>query len=124
MIRMTTILWAALAAVVIAGLFHMKYEVQAQERALARIKSETAQVRVRTQALYAEWNQLNRPDRLRRLLAARAPLSPVGGSQLREFSELPVAFDHVYLARRGGAAHTAGGNLAAAPPGKARTRRQ
>ena len=89
MIRLSTFIWLALAGVVIAGLFHLKYEVQNQERALQRIKRETASIQVRTQALYAEWNQLNRPDRLRRLPAARAALVPVNGLQLREFSELP-----------------------------------
>ena len=89
MIRLTTFIWLALAGVVVAGLFHLKYEVQDQERALQQIKRDTASIQVRTQALYAEWNQLNRPDRLRRLLAARAALAPVAGQQLREFSELP-----------------------------------
>ena len=56
---------------------------------LRKIKRETAAIRVQTQALYAEWNKLNRPDRLRRLLAQRNRLAPVDGGQLREFTELP-----------------------------------
>ena len=89
MIRLSTFIWLALAGVVVAGLFHLKYEVQDQERALREIRNETAAIRLRTQALYAEWNQLNRPDRLRKLLAARDRLAPVAGEQLSEFSELP-----------------------------------
>lgn len=93
MIRLSTFIWLALAVVVVAGLFHLKYEVQDQERALRQIRNETAAIRLRTQTLYAEWNQLNRPDRLRKLLAARDRLAPVAGEQLREFSELPGSLD-------------------------------
>lgn len=121
MIRLSTFIWLALAAVVVAGLFHLKYEVQDQERALRQIRNETAAVRLRTQALYAEWNKLNRPDRLRRLLAARARLTPVAGGQLREFSELPGNLNGdpqgPVLARRPVRVAARAFNLTDAPPG-------
>lgn len=126
MIRLTTFIWLALAAVVVAGLFHLKYEVQDQERVLRQIKNETAAIQLRTQALYAEWNQLNRPDRLRRMLAARAKLAPVAGQQLREFSELPGNLNSdptgPVLARR--PVRVAARPVAAAPPGGLISNRQ
>lgn len=101
MIRLTTMIWLGMAAILIAGLFHLKYTVSDQEKELARIKRETAQIQVQTQALYAEWNRLNRPDRLRRLLRQRAALTPMAGGQLRNFAELPSTIDSEQLASRG-----------------------
>jgi hypothetical protein len=121
MIRLSTFIWLALAGVVVAGLFHLKYEVQDQERALQRLKRETAAIQIHTQGLYAEWNRLNRPDRLRRMLAARAKLTPVNGLQLREFSELPASLNGD---PGGGTLAARPVSLSASPPGGLISNRQ
>ncbi len=88
MMRLSTLVWLGLVGAMIAGLFHLKYEVIGLEKRLASAKRAT---RVHTEAigiLHAEWAYLSRPGRLDRLLRKRVDLMPLTRRQIASFDRL------------------------------------
>ena len=90
MIGRTTLLWLALAALVVFGLFHVKYEVAALEDELGRLNAATLREQNQIHVLEAEWSYLNRPSRLEELSERYLELKPLAPHQLTALSALPV----------------------------------
>lgn len=90
MIGRTTLLWLALAAVVVFGLFHVKYEVAALEEELNRLNVATLREQNQIHVLEAEWSYLNRPSRLEELAERYLALKPLAPHQLTTVSALPI----------------------------------
>jgi len=89
MIGRTTLLWLALAAFVVFGLFHVKYEVASLEEELGRLNAATLREQNQIHVLEAEWSYLNRPSRLEELAERYLELKPLAPEQLTTLSALP-----------------------------------
>jgi hypothetical protein len=89
MIKPGTLLWFALIAAAIFGVYHMKYRVQAEEEELTRLDLQIARDRDTIQVLRAEWAHLNEPARLTELAQRHLALSPLAGLQIVSFKALP-----------------------------------
>jgi cell division protein FtsL len=89
MIGRTTLLWLALAAAVVFGLFHVKYRVAALEEELTRLNAATLREQNQIHVLDAEWSYLNRPARLEELADKYLDLKPMTTNQLTTVAELP-----------------------------------
>ena len=89
MIGRTTLLWLGLAAFVVFGLFHVKYEVAALEEELGRLNAATLREQNQIHVLEAEWSYLNRPSRLEELAERYLELKPLAPEQLTTLSALP-----------------------------------
>lgn len=90
MIGRTTLLWLALAAAVVFGLFHVKYQVAALEEDLNRLNVATLREQNQIHVLEAEWSYLNRPSRLEELAERYLTLKPLAPQQLTTVSALPI----------------------------------
>lgn len=92
MMRLVTIGWIVGIAVLVAALFHLKYEVQSLEQRLARIDRAVDRDREAIRVLKAEWAYLNRPERLERLARSHLQLRPASPYDVRTLSDLPQRF--------------------------------
>lgn len=90
MIGRTTLLWLALAMLVVFGLFHVKYQVAALEEELVRLNAATLREQSQIHVLEAEWSYLNRPSRLEELAERHLALKPLATQQLTAIATLPV----------------------------------
>ena len=86
--RVTRLLWPLLFAGLVTGLYHLKAQVEEQEKELARIQRAIEDEREAIQVLRAEWSYLNQPERLRRIAGARLELQPVSQRQLASLERL------------------------------------
>lgn len=89
MIGRTTLLWLALASLVMFGLFHVKYQVAALEEELTRLNAATLREQNQIHVLEAEWSYLNRPSRLEELSERYLELKPMNSNQLTTIAALP-----------------------------------
>jgi hypothetical protein len=89
MIGRTTLLWLGLAALVVFGLFHVKYQVAALEEELTRLNAATLREQNQIHVLEAEWSYLNRPSRLEELSDRFLDLKPMSADQLTTIAALP-----------------------------------
>jgi hypothetical protein len=99
MIRLSTGIWLLLAGGMLAGLFHMKYEVQDREAELRRLQREIVEHRESIDILRAEWSHLNNPDRLTRLNAQHLRLRPIDRERLLRGIEDAVRDDPIERVR-------------------------
>jgi cell division protein FtsL len=90
MIGRTTLLWLALATLVVFGLFHVKYQVAMLEEELGRLNAATLREQTQIHVLEAEWSYLNRPSRLEELAERYLDLKPLAPHQLTAISALPI----------------------------------
>lgn len=95
MIRVTTMLWLAIAFVMGAGLFYLKYDVQDLERTLARLNGGIAEDERAIHVLTGEWSYLNQPDRLDDLSRRHLGLAPLSRDRIVRLSDLPPRFGSV-----------------------------
>jgi hypothetical protein len=91
MMRGATIVWAVLAAVAGAGLFLLKYEVQAQTERLADLRKEISDTRESIHVLKAEWSYLNDPARLKEQAERHLHLRPLRPDQISSIDRIPLA---------------------------------
>jgi len=91
MIGRITLLWVGLAAGVAAGLFQVKYEVQALEGRLNRINRAVLADQQAIHVLKAEWSYLNQPTELskRALALGVLDLKSVAATQIGAVADLP-----------------------------------
>jgi cell division protein FtsL len=87
--KLTAIMWAALAVVVGISLFMLKYEVQGLEDQLQATYAQIEKDKTAIRVLEAEWTYLNDPGRLRRLSAQYLGFTPPAASQVLTVSQLP-----------------------------------
>ena len=90
MIKRATLIWALLAMIAGAGLFVMKYQVQALEDRLARIDADIIADRQAVHVLKAEWSYLNRPARLDDLGRRLLGLEPLTAQRIIRITDLPM----------------------------------
>jgi hypothetical protein len=90
MIRLTTLIWLALASLAGVGLFQVKYRVQSLEQDLGQIDRQILRDRDAIHVLGAEWSLLNEPARLADMSRRHLELAPITAAQLARFSELPA----------------------------------
>ncbi len=88
MIRIGTIVWFVVLALLGVGLFQVKYAVQAKERELRKVNRQIAADRDAMRVLEAEWSFLNDPVRLADLTRRHTDLAPVMASQIATFESL------------------------------------
>lgn len=89
MIRLSTLVWLALATAAGIGLFQVKYKVAALEGDLGQINREILRDQEAVHVLAAEWSFLNEPARLSDLAHRYLALTPFTPAQLAHFSDLP-----------------------------------
>jgi hypothetical protein len=89
MIGRYTLMWVGLAAGVAAGLFQVKYEVQALEGKLDRINRAILADQHAIHVLKAEWSLLNQPTELGKRALGNLALQPVAAAQIGGIADLP-----------------------------------
>jgi hypothetical protein len=89
MIGRYTLMWVGLAAGVAAGLFQVKYEVQALEGRLDRINRAVLADQQAIHVLKAEWSLLNQPTELGKRALENLALKPVAAAQIGSVADLP-----------------------------------
>lgn len=88
MIRIGTIAWFVILALLGVGLFQVKYAVQAKERELRTVNKQITADRQVLRVLEAEWSYLNDPVRLADLTRRHTDLAPVMANQIATFADL------------------------------------
>jgi cell division protein FtsL len=74
--------------------YSIKYETIYQAEKLAKIKSRIQKEQDLTAVLRAEWQLLNRPDRLQAIADRHLPdIVPLSPNQLARFSDLPARLE-------------------------------
>ena len=91
--RTSTVFWLGLAGLLGAGLFHLKYDVQALERHLTGLNAEIVRNQEAIHVLEAEWSFLSQPERLQKLAMKRLELVPVTPAHIVTFGDLPERFE-------------------------------
>ena len=91
--RTATIFWLGLAGLLGAGLFHLKYDVQALERHLTDLNAEIVRDQEAIRVLEAEWSYLSQPERLQKLAMKQLDLVPVTPVHIVTFGDLPERFE-------------------------------
>jgi len=89
MIGRYTLIWVGLAAGVAAGLFQVKYEVQALEGKLDRVNRAILADQQAIHVLKAEWSLLNQPTELGKRASGNLALKPVAAAQIGGVADLP-----------------------------------
>lgn len=89
MIGRITLLWVGLAAGVAAGLFQVKYEVQALEGRMNRINRAVLADQQAIHVLKAEWSYLNQPTELAKRAVGVLDLKSVAATQIGAVADLP-----------------------------------
>jgi len=99
MIKRATLIWALLAMIAGAGLFIMKYEVQALEDRLARINQDVLANQEAVHVLKAEWSYLNRPARLDDLGRRLLKLKPLTAANIIHINDIPMLAEQTISAQ-------------------------
>ena len=89
MIRLTTLIWLALASLAGIGLFQVKYRVQSLEQDLGQINRQILRDQEAIHVLGAEWSLLNEPARIADMSRRHLELTPFTAAQLAQFADLP-----------------------------------
>lgn len=89
MIRIGTIAWFVVLALLGVGLFQVKYAVQGKERELSAVNRKISLEREALRVLEAEWSYLNDPARLADLARRHTDLAPAMASQMSALENLP-----------------------------------
>lgn len=89
MIKRATLVWVVLAVLSGAGLFYVKYEVQALEERLAAVNNDILDNLEAVHVLKAEWAYLTRPARLEDLGRRLLDMEPVSPDQTGAIADLP-----------------------------------
>ncbi len=96
MMRAATFLWALLATVAGAGLFLLKYQVQAEERHLHEVRKDIVGTEQSIHVLKAEWSYLNDPLRLREQAERHLAMHPMRANQMISIEAVPMIGDGLY----------------------------
>lgn len=91
--RLSTILWVLVLTAAAFGLYLVKYEVQGIQDELKSTLTQLEEERENIRVLKAEWQYLNRPERIEALAGKYLKLEPLTASQIAEVSALPIMAD-------------------------------
>jgi hypothetical protein len=94
--RAATFLWALLAIIAGAGLFLLKYQVQAEERHLVEVRKDIVGTQQSIHVLKAEWSYLNDPVRLREQAERHLAMHPMRANQMVTIDTIPMIGDGLY----------------------------
>jgi cell division protein FtsL len=89
MIRFLNILAVACLIASAAYAYSIKYETLYYAEQVAKLKTRIQKERDSVAVLKAEWQHLNRPDRLQEAVARHLDLQPISPQQLARLSDLP-----------------------------------
>lgn len=99
--RLSTLLALSLSVASGAMLFSTAQKVQQTESVLSRARGAVAQEQQTIRVLRAEWDYLNRPDRLEALVKDNLPLTPAKPEALQtDAARLPAVFVPIIPARK------------------------
>lgn len=90
MIRISLLVWVALAGAVGLGLFQIKHVVQEMDEELARLNRRIAEEHQAIHVLRAEWSHVNRPPLLEGFARRHLDLVPMRPEQMARISDLPL----------------------------------
>ncbi len=90
MIRPTVIAAAIVLAVMVTGLFELKYEVRELDQEKSRLHDRIAEERESLRVLQAEWSYLNHPDRIQALVAQHLALTTPSSRQILPVEQIPM----------------------------------
>lgn len=93
MIRVSTIVWVIVLALLGIGLFQVKYNVQTKERELRDVHRQIEANLGAIHVLEAEWSYLNDPLRLADLARRHTELAPTTPAQIGDFATLPARIE-------------------------------
>lgn len=115
--RLSTLLSLGMASVAGFMLFQTSQDVQQAEQKLRNLNAQVSKEREAMRVLEAEWDYLNRPDRLEELARQHLKMSPVDPAVLvRDSSVLPDFITPLIPSRKPDVAvrrvSTGGGNVA------------
>jgi hypothetical protein len=96
MMRAATFLWALLATIAGAGLFLLKYQVQAEERHLREVRKDIVGTEQSIHVLKAEWSYLNDPLRLREQAERHLAMRPMRANQMVAIDSIPMVGGPLY----------------------------
>ena len=96
MMRAATFLWALLATIAGAGLFLLKYQVQAEGRHLKEVRKDIVGTEQSIHVLKAEWSYLNDPLRLREQAERHLAMHPMRANQMVSIETVPMIGDGLY----------------------------
>ena len=96
MMRAATLLWALLATIAGAGLFLLKYQVQAEERHLREVRKDIVGTEQSIHVLKAEWSYLNDPLRLREQAERHLAMHPMRANQMVSIETVPMIGEGLY----------------------------
>lgn len=88
MIRKLTAFWLSAACLAGTALFHTSQDVQDARIELRQVETEIAKEKDSIRVLQAEWNYLNRPERLEKLAKKHLDLERTPGERLVALSDL------------------------------------
>jgi cell division protein FtsL len=81
------IITAAILAITVSSLFHVKYEVQSLRKELSENYRQIEDERENLRVLKAEWTYLNHPDRLRLVAEEYLRMAPIQVAQVHSLGE-------------------------------------
>lgn len=90
MIRLSSIVWLVLVALVGFGMFEVKYEVMDLEDTLARTNRSIVADEDAIHVLKAEWSYLSQPSRLEELSRRYLQLAPLNTAQVGQIDSIPM----------------------------------
>lgn len=88
MIRKLTAFWLSAACLAGTALFHTSQDVQDARIELRQVEADIAKEKDSIRVLQAEWNYLNRPERLEKLAKKHLDLERTPGERLVKLSDL------------------------------------
>jgi hypothetical protein len=121
MIRLGTVVWLTLVALVGFGMFEVKYTVMDLEDELARTNKGILADVDAIHVLKAEWSYLSQPSRLSELSRRFLDLAPVGTAQLGQIETIPMRPEAAPPATVATSLPVPAGSRAAAPAAAAPT---
>jgi cell division protein FtsL len=89
MMRPTVIGGLVLLAVMVTGLFELKYEVRSLDQQKASLQRQIAGEEEALRVLQAEWSFLNQPDRIQELARRYLALDTPAASQIGGIDRIP-----------------------------------
>ena len=90
MIRPTVVIGLILLAIMVTGLFELKYEVRDLSQQNDMLRHKIAEEQETLRVLHAEWSFLNQPDRIQALVARYLDLDTPLASQIGGLDRIPL----------------------------------
>lgn len=90
MIRLSTLIWLALASVAAGMVMHVSYRVQRTESHVSKVEREIVREQEQIRVLDAEWSYLNDPSRIEALARRHLQLGPTSAKKIVSMEQVPM----------------------------------